>query len=76
MAHLGIPLSLTVPLGVLEVTCVLVYLIPSTSVLGVVLLTGYVGGAILAHLRVGDPFVVQPVLALLAWLGSTCASRG
>ena len=69
MAHLGVPLSLTVPLGVLEVACVLVYLTPATSVLGAVLLTGYVGGAILAHLRVGDPFMVQPVLALLAWLG-------
>ena len=69
MAHLGLPMSIVVPLAILELACVAVYLIPPTAVLGAVLLTGYLGGAICTHLRVGDPFVVQIVLGLLVWLG-------
>jgi len=69
MAHLGIPLSLTVGLAILEMSCVVVYLIPTTAVLGAILLTGYIGGAICAHLRVGDPFLVQIALGVLVWLG-------
>lgn len=69
MAHLGIPLRLSVPLGILEISCVVVYLIPTTAVLGAILMTGYVGGAICTHLRVGDPFYVQIVLGVLVWLG-------
>ena len=68
MAHLGLPESLTIPLAVLEIACVLVYLIPATSVLGAILLTGYMGGAICTHLRVGDPFVVQIAVGVLVWL--------
>jgi hypothetical protein len=48
---------------------VAVYLIPPTSVLGAILLTGYLGGAILTHWRVGDMFVVHIVLGMLIWLG-------
>ncbi|HLA79419.1 MAG TPA: DoxX family protein [Vicinamibacteria bacterium] len=69
MAHLGLPESLIIPLAILEISCVAVYLIPATSVLGVILLTGYLGGAICAHLRVGDPFFVQVALGVLIWLG-------
>ena len=68
-AHLGLPDSMRLPLGVLELTCVAIYLIPATSVLGAILLTGYIGGAICTHLRVGDPFYVQIVLGILIWLG-------
>jgi len=69
MAHLGLPDSLTVPLAILEFSCVVVYLIPATSVLGAILLTGYMGGAICAHVRVGDPFLIQCALGVLVWLG-------
>ena len=69
MAHLGIPLSLAVPLAILEISCVVVYLVPATAVLGAILLTGYMGGAICTHLRVGDPFYVQIALGVLVWLG-------
>jgi hypothetical protein len=69
MAHLGLPMSLVVPLAILEFACVVIYLIPATSVLGAILLAGYLGGAILTHLRVGDPFFVQIILGLLVWLG-------
>ena len=69
MAHLGIPFSLAVPLAILEISCVVVYLVPATAVLGAILLTGYMGGAICTHLRVGDPFYVQIALGVLVWLG-------
>ena len=69
MAHLGLPDSMLVPLTILELSCVAVYLIPPTSVLGAILLTGYIGGAICTHWRVGDVFVVQIVLGMLVWLG-------
>jgi hypothetical protein len=68
-AHLGLPFSMAIPLAVLEISCVVVYLIPSTAVLGAVLLAGYVGGAICTHWRSGDPFYVQIVLGLVIWLG-------
>jgi hypothetical protein len=69
MAHLGLPDSLILPLGILELSCVVIYLIPATSVVGAILLTGYIGGAICAHVRVGDPFFMQIVLGLCVWLG-------
>jgi uncharacterized membrane protein YphA (DoxX/SURF4 family) len=69
MAHLGLPESMVTPLAILEISCVVIYLIPVTSVLGAILLTGYVGGTICTAWRVGDPFVVQIVLGILVWLG-------
>jgi hypothetical protein len=69
MAHLGLAESLAAPLAVLEIACVAIYAIPATSVLGAILLTGYMGGAICTHLRVGDPFFVQIALGLFVWLG-------
>jgi len=69
MAHLGLPSSMVVPLAILELTCVAIYLIPMTSVLGAILLAGYVGGAICTHWRVGDPVIVQILLGIFVWLG-------
>ena len=69
MAHLGLPASLMVPLGILEISCVAIYLIPPTAMLGAILLTGYIGGAILAHLRIGEPIVMQVALGVCVWLG-------
>ena len=69
MAHLGLPESMVIPLGILEAACTLIYLIPATSVLGAILLAGYMGGAICTHWRVGDPFVGQIAIALVVWLG-------
>ena len=67
--HLGYPASTLLAIALLEVACVLLYAIPSTSVLGAVLLTGYLGGAIATHVRVGDPFLVPLVLGVLVWAG-------
>ena len=69
MDHLGLPATLVLPLAIIEITCVVLYLIPKTSILGAILLTGFIGGAICAHLRVGDPFYVQIVIGVLIWLG-------
>jgi hypothetical protein len=69
MTHLGLPNSMVLPLGILELTCVVIYLIPPTSVLGAILLAGYVGGTIVTCWRVGDPFIVNIVLGLVVWLG-------
>lgn len=69
MAHLELPESMILPLGILELSCVVVYAIPATAVLGALLLTGYVGGAILTHLRIGEPVYVHIALGVLIWLG-------
>jgi hypothetical protein len=59
---------MVLPLAILEITCVVVFLVPPTMVLGAILLTGYVGGTIVTHWRSGDPFVIQVLLGLLIWL--------
>jgi uncharacterized membrane protein YphA (DoxX/SURF4 family) len=66
---LGLPLSMITPLGILEIACVVIYLIPQTTVIGAILLTGYLGGAICTHWRVGDQFAVQAILGVFVWLG-------
>ncbi|HXB56544.1 MAG TPA: DoxX family protein [Vicinamibacteria bacterium] len=69
LAHLGLPESMIVPLAILEISCTLIYVIPATSVLGAILLAGYMGGAICTHWRVGDPFFAQIMVGLFVWLG-------
>ena len=58
-------------IGLVQVTCVVLYLIPQTAVLGTVLLTGYLGGAIASYVRMGEPYPVLVPLTtcLLAWAG-------
>jgi hypothetical protein len=72
-AHVGWPVSLANTLGILLLTCAATYLFPRTSVLGAILLTGYLGGAVATHLRVGDPLfshILFPTyLGVLLWLG-------
>jgi hypothetical protein len=61
--------SLAVPLGIVELACTLLYVIPQTAVLGAILLTGYLGGATATHLRVNEPFIAPVVVGVLVWLG-------
>jgi hypothetical protein len=68
-SHLGWPMTRAVPLGILETAVTLAFLIPRTSVLGAILATGYMGGAIATHVRVGDPFVIQIVIGVAIWVG-------
>jgi hypothetical protein len=71
--HLGYPPDLVFTLGVILLTCVLTYVIPRTSVLGALLLTGYLGGAVATHVRVESPLfthVLFPTyVAALVWGG-------
>lgn len=71
--QLGYPESVILPIGVIQVVCLIVYLVPRTSVLGAVLWTGYLGGAIATHVRVGSPLVTHTLfpiyVALLLWAG-------
>ena len=53
MTQLGFPQNLSVPIGIILLLCTALYAIPSTSVLGAVLLTGYLGGAVVSQLRIG-----------------------
>ena len=71
--QLGYPQEIVFSLGVTLLSCVLTYLVPRTSVLGAVLLTGYLGGAVATHVRVGNPLfthVLFPAyVAALLWGG-------
>jgi hypothetical protein len=69
MARFGWPESTGTTILALQLGCLALYLIPQTAVLGVVLLTGYLGGAVATHLRVGDSVVVPLVVAAIAWGG-------
>ena len=69
MSHLGLPESLIMPLGVIELLCVVLYLVPKTSIFGAILFTGYVGGAIVTHLRIGEPVYLHIALGIVIWLG-------
>jgi DoxX-like family len=69
---LGYPESVILGLGIVLLACTLLYLIPRTAVLGAILLTGYLGGAVATHVRVGDGTlsVVFPViLGAFLWAG-------
>jgi hypothetical protein len=70
MVRAGFSANLVVPIGILELICVVVYLIPRTSVLGAILLTGLLGGATVTTLRIGDPTFPMPmILGMMAWGG-------
>jgi hypothetical protein len=61
--------SILVPLGIVELLCVILYVIPQTAVLGAILLTGYLGGATATHVRVGDAFIAPVIMGVIVWLG-------
>ena len=69
---LGYSEGVIVPLGIVLLTCTVLYLIPRTAILGAILLSGYLGGAVATHVRVGESVfnVVLPiVLGMLLWGG-------
>jgi hypothetical protein len=67
--RLELPIDLAIAIGVLEASCAVVYAIPRTAVLGAILVAGYLGGAILTHVRIYDSFVPPMIMRILAWLG-------
>jgi len=66
---LGWDEKLAFALGIVEISCTVIYLIPPTAVLGAILVTGYMGGAIATHVRVGEPFYIQAALGVAFWAG-------
>ena len=72
-AKLGFPIRFAIPLGIIELLCIALYVIPRTSILGAILLTGYLGGAVAIQLPTGNPFfgeVLFPVyVGALVWGG-------
>jgi DoxX-like family len=68
--HYGYPERVFLPICILELVCAVVYAIPRTSVLGAILLTGYLGGATATHVRIGEPiFFVPVILGVFVWGG-------
>jgi heme exporter protein D len=71
--QLGYPVRLAFGIGILELVCLAVYVIPRTSILGAILLTGYLGGAIATHVRIGSPLfthILFPIyVGVLIWGG-------
>ena len=70
--RLAFPLGLSPVLGIIQLICVALYAIPRTSILGAILLTGYLGGAVATHLRVRDPLfdTLFPIIfGVLVWAG-------
>ena len=70
-AQLGYAEHIVFPLGILELACLALYVMPRTAVLGAILLTGYLGGAVATHVRAGSPLfshILFPVyVGLLVW---------
>ena len=71
--QLGYPESVILGLGIVLLACTVLYVIPRTAILGAILLTGYLGGAVATHVRVGSPLfthILFPVyVAVLIWGG-------
>jgi hypothetical protein len=71
-AQLGYPANTIFTIGIILLVCTAFYIIPQTAVLGAILLTGYLGGAVAANLRIGNPMFntfFPIVFAALAWTG-------
>lgn len=71
--ELGYPASAVFTIGVIQAVCLLLYVLPPTAVLGAVLFTGYLGGAVATHLRLGNPLLTHQLfplyVAALLWGG-------
>jgi uncharacterized membrane protein YphA (DoxX/SURF4 family) len=65
----GYPASALAVIGILELGCTLLYLVPRTAVLGAILLTGYLGGAVATHVRVSEAPTAAAILGVLVWAG-------
>lgn len=68
----AIPQGYMLPLGILELSCLALYLIPRTTVLGTLLLTGYLGGATLANIIGRTDFIHAFVVGWFVWAGAWC----
>jgi hypothetical protein len=69
MTHLNFEVGQMRALGLAKIAIAILTLIPATSFVGVILATGWMGGAIAAHLRVHDKFVIQTIVLIVIWIG-------
>jgi DoxX-like protein len=73
MGELGYPVALARAIGVLELICLLIYMVPRTSLVGAILLTGFLGGAIASHVRIESPLFTHTLfgtyVGLMIWGG-------
>ena len=69
MAHYGFTESHLYLIAWLEIVCGVIYAIPHTAVFGAVLLTGYLGGAVVTHIRAGESPLPPLIMAVVVWLG-------
>lgn len=69
LQHMGWDSKTMLYIGVIEIICTIIYLIPKTSVFGAILLAAYLGGAVATHVRVGDPFWAPVLAGVFLWLG-------
>lgn len=67
-AKMGFTTDLMQKIGILEVAFAILFLIPRTAFLGAILLTGYLGGAVVTHLRVNDPAFFPIMIGVVAWI--------
>ncbi|MGI9040637.1 MAG: DoxX family protein [Gemmatimonadales bacterium] len=71
--QLGYPATAVLGIGIIQLVCLVTYVLPRTAVLGAILLTGYLGGAVATHVRIGSPLLTHilfPVyVAVLIWGG-------
>jgi hypothetical protein len=65
----GYPDDVTLYIGIVEICCAVLYLNSQTTILGAVLLTGYLGGAIATHVRIHDNFLAPAIIGVFVWLG-------
>lgn len=68
IAHLGWRMDQMRPIGIVEACIVIIFLVPHTTVLGAVLITGYMGGAMATHVRIDEPWITQFLVGVIAWL--------
>lgn len=66
---MGFSTDLMFKIGILEVALAVLYLIPRTSFLGAILLTGYLGGATVTHVRLNEPFFMPILIGVVMWIG-------
>jgi hypothetical protein len=66
---MGYPENTIVGIGIALLVCTILYVIPLTSVLGAIFITGYLGGAVASSVRLEQPFIFPIIFAFLVWLG-------
>jgi hypothetical protein len=65
----GFPDGAAFAIGLVELACVILYVVPQTAVLGAILLTGYLGGAAVTHIRVSESWIAPVIMGVILWVG-------